>query len=601
MSWFRICALACIVIVSIAASAAQAPANAQPGPNQADLLINANLVLVDVVATENGKPVHGLVAKQFRIFENGQEQTIVSFDAHLPALAPAQAVSTRPLLPSTWTNVPAHPESEVANVLLLDGLNTPAANQMEVRRQMLHFLGSLRPGSRLAVFTLGSRLHQLTSFTTDTDVLAKALKSADASAQGPRYVDPEGDAYEREQMADIAANSPNTSGEVIQYMQQFRADNASFRMDRRVAMTLEALDDLARYLSAIPGRKNLIWFSESFPVALDPDTELVSPFAAMRNYSAQIRETSDLFAAARVAVYPVDARGLMNLPSLDAANSTDANEQRGVMAGGRPSSDVATFSMGDTQFTHQLMAERTTMQQIADATGGRAIINSNAFDAAIASAIDDGSSYYTIGYVPSAKQFDGRFRKLQVKLDDSRLKLAYRRGYYADPPDKPSPHRPGETSLLMSAALHGAPASSQVQFQVRVLASDDPQLKSEKLPDAPAGQQAGRMKGPVRTYVADLRVEPRGIVFDQMPDGLHHARLELVLVAYDKDGKRTNYVDKLYYLDMKPDLFAQTMRDGITARLALEVPAGPQSLRVVAYDPGAERAGSMEIPLPSGR
>jgi hypothetical protein len=88
-------------------------------------------------------------------------------------------------------------------------------------------------------------------------------------------------------------------------MRQFEADIAAFQTDLRVQMTLEAMQQLARYLSGIPGRKNLIWFSGSFPIALDPDDTQQDPFEAMRNYSDQIRETAELLSAARVAVYPV--------------------------------------------------------------------------------------------------------------------------------------------------------------------------------------------------------------------------------------------------------------------------------------------------------
>ena len=42
------------------------------------------------------------------------------------------------------------------------------------------------------------------------------------------------------------------------------------KADQRVAMTLEALKAMARYLAGVPGRKNLIWFSTSFPITVFP-------------------------------------------------------------------------------------------------------------------------------------------------------------------------------------------------------------------------------------------------------------------------------------------------------------------------------------------
>jgi hypothetical protein len=66
-------------------------------------------------------------------------------------------------------------------------------------------------------------------------------------------------------------------------------------------MTLDALHELAAYLGGIPGRKNLIWFSGSFPVNLDPDVTLSNEFSPERSYAEQLKATSDLLTANRVA------------------------------------------------------------------------------------------------------------------------------------------------------------------------------------------------------------------------------------------------------------------------------------------------------------
>lgn len=51
-------------------------------------------------------------------------------------------------------------------------------------------------------------------------------------------------------------------------MQQFNAEQNSFSLSLRVQYTLSAFDQLARYLSGMPGRKNVMWLSGSFPVAV---------------------------------------------------------------------------------------------------------------------------------------------------------------------------------------------------------------------------------------------------------------------------------------------------------------------------------------------
>ena len=573
------------------AAVAQAPAAQPAAMPETTLHVNTNLVLVDVVVTERDKAAHGLERSRFHIFEDGREQAISSFDERQPAAAGAAAAKPVALPPHTYTNVPAYRESTAVNVLLLDGLNTLAANQEDVRKQMLQYIGTIRPGTSIAIFALSSHLRQLSGFTTDPAELAKALKNKKAGSQQSRLLDPE----EEKQQAfslDDWAHIPGAPAEAIANAWQFQADTRAEGTDQRVAMTVEALQDLARYLSGIPGRKNLIWFSGSFPVALDPDVTLDNPFQAVRNFTEQIRETSDLLSAARVAVYPVDARGLIGLPSMDSSTLSTA--------GMRPTSTVA-MGTADEQAVRELGPERGAMQQIAAATGGKEFNNSNGLKEAVAEAVENGSSYYTVGYVPAAKQFDGQFRKLMVKVDGGKFKLAYRNGYYADPPDKPSEHTLAKSSLMLEATLKGAPAATQILFQMRVLASTDPLLVDANLPSVPLGELAGGLKGPLYRYVVDLKVDPRGFAYEETPDEARHASAEFTLVAYGEDGRRVNYSDHSIPLNLKKEQYMEILATGLPVRLALDLPAGGYWLRVAVRDRVTGRIGSLEIPLAAGK
>src|SRR6202044_3794657 len=75
-------------------------------------------------------------------------------------------------------------------------------------------------------------------------------------------------------------DSLGASANATSAMQQFAADYTSFQIDVRVQTTLDAFQTLARYLNVIPGRKNVIWFSGSFPLSIDPDSSLSREFLA---------------------------------------------------------------------------------------------------------------------------------------------------------------------------------------------------------------------------------------------------------------------------------------------------------------------------------
>jgi VWFA-related protein len=459
------------------------------------------------------------------------------------------------------------------NVLLLDGLNTRVGDQVEVRRQMLKFVGGIAPGTSMAIFTLSSRLRMVTGFTTEAPELMKALLSAQARVRDSVVLNHKNDSPQRdiEQIiATIETEPIRPPPETIAALLRFENELTTSQTDVRAGVTLDALQQLARYLSAIPGRKNLIWFSGAFPLALN------------QTASPETRRTIEMLNAARVAVYPVDAQGLANTPVIDSGNwylSTGAVDR------------------ANSGFVIETAQEHASMKEIAEQTGGRDFVDSNGLKEAAASAVEDGESYYSLGYVPVSDKLDGRFRKIQVRIDGGKYALAYREGYFADPAAKPSAKNPGAPKLMQEAALHGAQSSTQVLFRLRVLPANDPSLLNLKLQSGPAGEMAATLKAPVHRSIAELAVDPHTITFNELKDGTHQAQLEFVLVAYNSEGGRLNYIDQSFAINVKPEQFAQTMAEGIPARLALDLPAGRGSLRVVVEDLIAGKAGSLELPV----
>ena len=554
-------------------------------PSGTVLRTNTSLVLVDVVVADKNKPIHALDRARFHVFEDGHEQTVVSFDEHANSEPAAAALHPVKPAPGIYSNVPAYPDTGVVNVLLLDSLNTPIADQMQVRHLMLEYLEKIRPGTTLAVYTLASRLRLVQGFTTDAAQLGKALKGTEAGVQESAVLQTESEAASNDQLIDtmtVGGASPTA----IASMRQFLADTSAFQTDLRVSMTITALNELARSLSGISGRKNLIWFSGSFPISVDPDDALKSPFQAMRNYADDVQQTAQLLSAARVAVYPVDARGLMTLPTFQASYQTSGNRAKG-----------GNFNRDNNRFSQQTNNEQSTMQQIAEQTGGQAYLNTNGLAEAVADAVEHGSDYYTVGYVPDADKLDGHFHKIQVKVDGVGYRLAYRRGYYADTSGKATNHDPGKPSIIAQAAMHGAPLATQILFEAKVTRADDPRFKDVKQPSGPAGALATSLKGPVSRYFTEIWIDPKGIRFEDTAEGKQTASVELALIAYDADGKQLNYVDRAFTLSLSGAQYARVMAGRIPALMPLDLPAGKVELRLVVVDRAAGRAGSLEVPL----
>jgi VWFA-related protein len=562
---------------------------------------STKLVLLDVVVTDRGSAVHGIDRSRFHVVEDGKEQAIASFEEHQPAPISAEDLKPIALPPHTYSNAPLYPQASAFNVLLLDGLNTPVDKQTDVRKQMIEYMGKIAPGTSLAVFTLSSRLRMITGFTTDAAQLTKALQSGKVT---PRTSDVVGSGLSVSSDTDTTLDNVTGSSAAPDWggmLEQWEADAAAFQDAERTRMTLDAFDQLALYLGGIPGRKNIIWFSASFPIGLDPDATMRNGFDAAHIFEKEIRETSENLAAARVSVYPVDARGLMNLSTVDASYTPGGSIGSGASGGfGRSRAP----GMGNTPMasdSHAAMVtnaeEEASMRLLAKETGGKAYVNTNGLKDAVADAVQNGSSYYTITYVPENKNFNGSFRKLQVRVDGGGFNLAYRDGYYADPADKIAAHDATQITPLVAATLHGAPPATQIIFNTRVLPASDPHFRDTKFSATPAGEMAAQMSGTLHRTVVDLLVDPRGLDFATAQDGTRLDNVEFVLVAYDSDGKRVNYVDRPVPLGLDAEHYARVRASGFPVRMEVDLPAGNFSLRIAVCDLSSGHIGSMEVPL----
>jgi VWFA-related protein len=311
----------CFALLPLAAMLPQtaAPDSNQPAPT---FQAKARVVVMDVVVTNaKNESVPGLRKEDFEISEDNAPQTIATFEEHHGA--PLTQIKLPPMPPGVYTNLPTIQKSDSLNVLLLDSLNTQLRDQGYVHDQMLKYLGTIPPGTRVAIFTLASRLRMLQGVTTDsTEMLAVLHDKSNAAGSHPSQLLPspaENDAIQHHidfmEVEEGGHGTPQTQAQAavdaVSSIKQFLADSAAFQTESRIRLTLEALQQLARYLSDTPGRKNVIWFSGSFPTGILPNSDLPDPSSSVRSFEEEIRRTTDLLASSQVAIYPIAAEGLV--------------------------------------------------------------------------------------------------------------------------------------------------------------------------------------------------------------------------------------------------------------------------------------------------
>ena len=309
---------------------------------------SAREVVVDVVVTKkDGDQVTGLTQQDFTVAEEGQAQSINFFEEHQPDEKASSSSPAMPPLPAgTATNAPAASAGDAVNVLLLDTLNTERVDQAYVRARIDEFFKSVKPGTQMAIFVLGSRLRFVQGFTSDPSTLRAALNRKDVTSvqRQPMAHTQSDDADEAEAIATLRSMSgPFGSSAGIDVLQNALQDMKNYSSGTRASMTFEAMNQLAHYLQGIPGRKNLLWFAGSFPVVLFPtpaQQAALEKDPKLPGYVNQVKKTADLFTQAKIAVYPIAAQGMMT-SHIGEADSAGPGIPLGAGHGGQASGDAA--------------------------------------------------------------------------------------------------------------------------------------------------------------------------------------------------------------------------------------------------------------------
>ena len=610
-------ALLLTVFTTVCIAQSSQPAQTQnPALGPAETLhASTQLVIVDVVVRDrSGHAVHGLTRDNFVLTEQRKPQTIRDFEEHSATSSQKPAPRAPKLPPGVFTDYTPIAPGDTLNVLLVDALNTPQTDQNYLRQQLLDYIEREKPGTNVAIFGLANRLVMLQGFTTDPAVLRTAVRHLDPKGSA-LLNDPNGTGIGEQSISEAMQDlQTRIDVQVLVNLQQWEAEQSAIKTHMRAQFTLDAFNSLAHYLSNFPGRKNLIWFSGSFPLQIEADTTIKDPFGVVADSNQELRETTNLLSAAQTAVYPVDARGLITAPVFDASQAGKYVRQAQARRG-----DSDAYATSELKFGQSQADEHITMDKIADDTGGHAFYNTNSLADAVADALDAGSSYYTLTYTPTDHKWNSAYRNIHVEIKGTAAaqggKLAYRRGYYADDPGRPPKLEQGEvptkatldtpmTGALADSAVaaysraaisRGSPTPQDIVFKVQVLpltGKDDDTLAPENQADP-----HGRMKGPYRTFAVDYVAFPGSFSMAPQDDGRHTGAIEFGVFVYDANGNLLNLSDKQVSLNLPPDAYKDFESNPVRIQLLVSAPVMQESfLRLIIHDVPTNRYGAVEIP-----
>jgi VWFA-related protein len=532
-------------------------------PQQPAIKADVRIVLVDVVVTgAKGTTASGLKKEDFQVSEDGKAQVVSFFEEHAggrvtPVVLPAMPADV-------FTNYPTVKTTDSVNVLLLDSLNTQAIDQSYVRPQMEKYLEAAIAspnGARLAIFTLGQRLQMIRGFTADAAKSLEAIEDPKSHTEAkfqPQMATP----FRKDREATLCGQKAPMAIEACKaYVGQLSVDRAA----DRIGMTLQAFQALARYLAPIPGRKNIMWVAGSFPVHFFPDTGKRGEFK--NPYPNEVRQTAELLTADQVAVYPISATGVGGESYLQATN-------------GDPSANLTGKAVEDDEADRSF--NQIAMESLARDTGGHAFYNTNGLSEAMAQAVDEGSHFYSLAYVPSNSKMDGKFRKIDLKVTGGDYKLAYRRGYYAENAKfSVTEAERKKSDALMPLMGLGMPDFAQVLYKVRLsmIFCLDCEVKAND---------------PTR-YAMDFAITPSDLHLEAGADGKRRGSVEFMAAAFDADGNTLKMERKKSEIVLEPQMYAEVMRIGLQMHREIEVPVNAAYLRTGIMDLETGKMGSLTV------
>jgi VWFA-related protein len=505
----------------------RSPEPEQPTPA---FKVGTRLVEVFVVARDKKGPAAGLTRDDFTLLDNGQPREIAFFSASAvrdQASAPALRTSA-PLPTGTISNRPNPNEEAPASntVLLLDQIFTPPADQVFAIARIGKFLDLRRNSDGIGIYALGRTLRVVQDVTADRDLLRRAansLKARDANTRGS-----------------------DTTGMSAKEAAAYQA----LTLQERVTAVKNSFEAIARHLAGVPGRKNLVWITEAFPLFICNDLICV-------DFRPDMNEAARALNDANVALYASDARGLIGALS---GMTPIPNAEVGPRPPGQVTAIMRNWAAVPAGPSHI-----ETMNFVAGLTGGDVFHDTNGLEDSFKKAVDDGDAAYSLGFYPPADSQDGQVHRLSVKIARTGVSLRYRENYLSLKPGSGAESRPTSEQLLKD------PLDAR-QIGLLARATPDP-------------AHPGLFNVHVSIDLHDVQLYPQ--------DSKYLGAVEIsFFVENSKTAQMTTRA-----VEIPEDQLALALDRGIGFDHSIELQGKTRLLRVVVEDKATGAAGSLTVPL----
>ncbi len=461
-------ALAFCIISAGSAIAQETPA---PPPSSTASTIKSNVdevVLDIVVRNKKGKPITDLKQDDLTVTDNGEKQKLTSF----------RLVKGSEAISATGAATTLDPLRQIRLVTLaFDSMSEIAQRKTAAQAAIDLIEGEQGTNVFYSVVVVNTRLLVLQQFTKDKEALTRAIEKATNGLAASQLISDSDmikgelrrdigqtvngadQSYNLQTAATLATNvtpGPGNSDNLAPTLAQIMLN--MLRLDAAVAsqgtrLSLNALKALVQGLQPMPGRKSVLYFTEGLYVGPELDV--------------MFRNLMSMANRANVTFYSVDTRGVMTF-----AQNSGATDSLRAAANATGETIMRT---GGATTKEEMRADETAenagrsniqlpIRDLAEATGGFMIGDSNDLRGPLQRVNEEISSYYELSYNPGIRNYDGSFRKVAVSGRKD-LVIHARNGYFALPPEaRASGIEPYEMTLLK--AISDGKASTDVPYRV---------------------------------------------------------------------------------------------------------------------------------------